>query len=164
MAKMKTASKLKIDGLPVKNLAKPITLEITEQDCKRGNVREPGSCAAALAAIHGVPNCTEARVHLGRVYLKIGTRHWLRGKTTGALRTEIAAFDKGGNFEPGSYTIAPLSGSELKALKHSGGRNAHKKSTKKRGSVHFVKGVRSSGHCEYTRIATRKKGLMASPK
>lgn len=153
------AAKMKIDGLPVKNLTRPITLEISEQDCKRGNQREPGSCAAALALIREYPNCTEARVHLGRVFLKIGNRHWLRGKTTGALRTEIAAFDKGGTFDPGTYKINPLPPSELRDLLHSGGaksKSAKKGKKAKTRVMHFTRGVRGNAHGEYRRAKNGK--------
>lgn len=151
------AAKMKIDGLPVKNLTRPITLEITEQDCAKGNARQPGSCAAALAIVREYPNCTGAKVHLGRVFIKIGNRHWLRGKTTGALRTEIAAFDKGGNFDPGSYRILPLSPSELADNRHSGGKNAHGKSKTKKRTLHFTKNVRGNAHIEYSLSTGKKK-------
>lgn len=143
------AAKMKIDGLPVKNLTRPITLEITEQDCAKGNARAPNSCAAALAIVREYPNCTGALVHLGRVFIKIGNRHWLRGKTTGALRTEITAFDKGGNFDPGSYRILPLSPSEVEANRHSGGRKPGKSNKPKR-TLHFTKNVRGNAHIEYS--------------
>src|SRR6266851_5364280 len=90
-----------IDGLPVRNLKHKIRLVISDEDCKKGNKKKPEACAAALAATRQVPNCSEARIHVGRVFLKLKNKkgsYWLRGKTTGALRTEIATFDRGGTF------------------------------------------------------------------
>lgn len=163
MSKVKSAN-MKIDGLPVKNLTKPITLEISEQDCQRGNAKQPGSCAAALAIVREYPNCTEAKVHLGRVFIRIGQRHWLRGKTSGALRTEIAAFDKGGNFDPGSYRILPLCPSELDNLKHSGSKSKPAKKGKSavKRHLHFTKNVRGNAHMEYSRRKAAKKAAKAA--
>lgn len=148
-----------IDGLKVRNLTKQIKLVISEQDCKRGNTKAPNSCAAALAAVRQVPNCSEARVHIGRVYLRVRANegraeYWLRGKTPNALRTEIATFDRGGSFEPGVYTINPLSPSETPT----GGRKGAKpKFAKGRKGFHrtpgrtlrLLKNIRGGGRSEY---------------
>lgn len=148
-----------IDGLKVRNLTKQIKLVISEQDCKRGNSKAPNSCAAALAAVRQVPNCSEARVHIGRVYLRVKAsnsraEYWLRGKTPGALRTEIATFDRGGSFEPGVYSINPLSPSQQPAGK---GRGTPPKFGRGRKGKHRVAGrvlkvlknIRGGGRAEY---------------
>src|SRR6266446_610089 len=112
-----------IDGLPVRNLKHKIRLIISDEDCKKGNKKAPAACAAALAATRQVPNCSEARIHVGRVFLKLKNKkqaYWLRGKTTAALRTEIATFDRGGTFEPGIYDINPLTKSEMPFGKRKG--------------------------------------------
>jgi hypothetical protein len=140
-----------IDGLPVKNLTKSIKLEISAADCTRGKAKMPNSCAAALAAVRQVPNCAEARVHLNRIYLRVG-KIWWRGKVPNALRTEIAAFDKGGKFSPGSFMINPLSPSERPEGERTGG--VDKVDHGKRGKVprhlpHHLVGVRGGAREEY---------------
>ncbi len=145
-----------IEGLPVRNLKHKIRLTISDEDCKKGAKKAPGSCAAALAATRQIPHCHEARIHIGRVFLKMGNGnrklYWLRGKTTGALRTEIATFDRGGTFEPGIYDINPLSASELptgKRVGHHPPRLGHGRPGKHRRSPKVLRDVRGSGRKEY---------------
>ena len=144
-----------IDGLPVRNLKHKIRLVISDEDCKKGNKKAPQACAAALAATRQVPNCSEARIHIGRVFLKMGNGdkklYWLRGKTTGALRTEIATFDRGGTFEPGIYDINPLSESELPTGKARGPtpKLGHGRPGKHRRSPKVLRDVRGGGRSEY---------------
>ena len=102
---------MKIDGLPVKDALKKLTIEITPTDCKMGSKKQPTGCAAAIAIVRQVPSCTMARVHLGRTYVNLGKK-WLRFVTPQALRAEIIAFDRGGTFDPGEYTLVPLSKGE----------------------------------------------------
>src|SRR5258705_9625892 len=150
---------MKIDGLPVRNLTKKIKLVISEQDCKRGNTKTPNSCAAALAAVRQVPGCTEARIHIGRVFLRVKDKvtkkeYWLRARTPGALRTEIATFDRGGTFEPGVYDINPLPPSDRATGRIQGSAPMFKKGRKgfKRipaKKIKFLRNVRWNGHREY---------------
>jgi hypothetical protein len=142
-----------IDGLPVKNMTKPIKLTITAADCKRGKSKLPNSCAAALAAARQVPNCAEARIHLNRAYLRIG-KVWWRGKIPNALRTEIAAFDKGGEFSPGEYMVMPLSPSERPDGKRMGSEehaivHGNRGKAKNKARPHHLVGVRESAREEY---------------
>lgn len=143
-----------IDGLPIRNLRTRIKLVITKQDCTRGAKKAPNACAAALAAVRQVPHCSEARVHINRVFLRIkdeaGKEYWLRGKAPASLRTEIATFDRGGSFDPGVYDINPLSPSEAPTG------SAHSKASFKRGRLgyqrakpHILNGVRGSASSEY---------------
>jgi len=147
-----------IDGLPVRNLKHKIRLIISDEDCKKGNKKVPGACAAALAATRQVPNCSEARIHVGRVFLKLKNKkqvYWLRGKTTGALRTEIATFDRGGTFEPGVYDINPLTKSERPTGKARGTKPklGHGRPGKHRRSAKILHNVRGSGRKEYNHKA-----------
>lgn len=148
-----------IDGLKVRNLTKQIKLVISEQDCKRGNTKTPNSGAAALAAVRQVPNCSEARIHIGRIYLRVKAdnsraEYWLRGKTPNALRTEIATFDRGGSFEPGVYSINPLSPSERPDGRSSGGKPKLGRGRKGKHrtpghTLRLLKNIRGSAHSEY---------------
>ncbi len=141
-----------IGGLPVKNITKPILLSVSPTDCKLGNKKAPGSCAAALAAVRQIPNCVEARIHIGRVFFLVNDgnkKYWLRGKTPNALRTEIATFDRGGTFEPGEFKINPLSASELAdhhPVSHKPVKNKKPNSKKLPTILH---NVRTNAHSEY---------------
>lgn len=149
-----TARATKIDGLPVRNLTKPLRLVISEEDCRRGNSKTPSSCAAALAACR-LPKITEARIHIGRIFLNVANKYWLRGKTPAALRTEIVSFDRGGKFEPGEYNIRPLSPSET-TDNHSKGHKPVKRGGPKR-HLKVLKSIRGGAHSEYAYKGPKKK-------
>ena len=138
---------MKIDGLPVVNLKKKIKLVISKGDCAGASKKAPEACAAAKAAIRQIPNCTEARVHINRVYLKIG-KTWHRGMAPNSLRSEIVAFDRGGSFAPGIYAISTLPPSQASG-------SAHSLDAPKRGNPnnkrpqHYTLDVRANAHREY---------------
>lgn len=140
----------KINGKPVVNAKRRVTLHISAKDTVAGAVKDPGACAAARAAIREVPNCTAARIHLGRAYI-FQKDKWLRYKTTDALRSEIIAFDRGGRFAPGSYDLRPLSPSDMapkvKNFISSDTNRATPGSplSKNPRKLHVVKGVRRRG-------------------
>jgi hypothetical protein len=141
-----------IGGKPVMDAKRGITLHISAADTKAGANKNPGACAAALAAMKGIPNCTAARVHLGRAYIfDEKKKHWLRFKTPEALRSEIIAFDRGGQFEPGDYMLKPLAPSDLIPKKKKTfvssdvNRSNGTTKTKNPRKLHVVKGVRERG-------------------
>ena len=143
-----------IDGLPVKNLTKKIKLVITKADCIKGKSKAPNACAAAVACTRQLPGCIEARVHVGRVYIKVreGRKEfWLRGKTPGGLRTEIATFDRGGRFEPGTYDINPLCPTDRANGRRQGHtpKVARSNGDNPRPKPKLLKGVRGDAREEY---------------
>ncbi len=157
MKRYKKRGLSQIEGLPVINLNKKIRFSITEQDCKLGKSKAPDACAGALA-LRRIPHCVEARVHIGRVFLKMkgknGKLHWLRGKTPGGLRTEIAAFDRGGTFEPGDYDVNPLSKSERPTGKRRGDvpKLKHGRKGFERLRPRVLTKVRGGGRSEYSHL------------
>lgn len=102
---------MEIAGLKVVDARKPLTIKITPHDVAKGNNKDPGGCAAALA-VKRTTKCMEARVHIGRTYIKTkteaGKEVWTRYYTPKALRTEIVAFDRGAAFDPGEYRLIPM--------------------------------------------------------
>lgn len=94
-----------IDGRPIIDARKSLTLHVTLNDIKSADLREPGNCAVARACRREL-KVAEARIHLGRVYIRQNKGNWQRYHTPRQLRTEIIAFDRGGSFEPGEYTLA----------------------------------------------------------
>jgi hypothetical protein len=95
-----------IDGMPLVDADKPVTIHITEVDCERGSKRDPRRCAAALALKRDTA-CDESRVHLACTYLRFGDK-WLRYATPPALKAEIISFDRGGGFYPGAFRLHPM--------------------------------------------------------
>lgn len=132
-----------IDGEPIVDGARKLTVHISSRDTKRGQTKSPASCAAALACKREVPKCTQARVHISRTYLKINGK-WVRYATPPALRSEIVAFDRGAPFAPGTYALAPLKASS-RVRKRQGSDKPKKRNGKKRRAYHMVSGVRHFG-------------------
>ena len=67
-----------IDGLPIINAKKAIVLEVTSNDITHADPKEPTDCAMARACRRGL-GAAEARVHLGRVYLRMRNgKQWVR--------------------------------------------------------------------------------------
>lgn len=136
---------MQIAGLKVVDATRPLPVKITDADIKKGNTKDPASCAAALACLRK-PACTEARVHIGRTYLKQGNK-WVRYQTPRSLRSEIIAFDRGGSFAPGDFVLKPLpSGSRLGHYTHvSKNKNNKRPRVAKKKSYHTVTGIREHG-------------------
>lgn len=135
----------KIGGLPVKDADKPVIITITNRDIKNGAIKAPSSCAAALAC-HRISKVEDARIHIGRSYLKIGGK-WIRYVTSKPLRTEIIAFDRGGEFAPGEYTLQAVpTGQRYEAMRNHGAKRSPHKAKKRIIAIrHQVTGVRPRG-------------------
>lgn len=133
-----------INGLPVVDAKRPLTLHITKRDISGGTSKAPEACAAARCIMRSVKNAEEARVHIGRTYIKVG-RKWLRFLTPNTLRTEIVAYDRKGNFEPSDHVMKPLP--VYQRGTHHGDESKRKPRDKrrKRKAYHMVKNVRTFG-------------------
>lgn len=123
----------------------PVVVHITKTDVRMGSLKEASACAAAKAICRQT-GCEEARVNIARTYIKKDGK-WHRYATPPALRDEIIAFDRGGNFEPGDYTLTPV-----QPISRLGSRdrreymqeyNAKPNRNRKAVHRHIVKGVRS---------------------
>lgn len=140
---MANKRRMKIDGLPVLDATKKVVISIGNSDIKNGNSKDPAGCAAARACVRQLQGVEQARVHLGRIYLKIGKR-WLRYQTPDAIRSEVIAFDRGGSFEPGDYVIAPMCLAHRSTDRHlNKNRPAGKKRKGESLPYHTVTGVRA---------------------
>ena len=131
---MKT--RMQIEGLPVKDARKSVILQITTSDVKRGRVKSPENCAAAIACKRQL-GASEAHVHKSRTYLRFNG-HWVRYLTPASLQAEIVAFDRGGKFEPGEHRLTKMQPSRAWGKKRGPGTS---KSKKKQG-YHVVKNIR----------------------
>lgn len=139
---------MKINGLPVTDADKKVKLHILAADVTKGNTKDPGACAAARACIREL-GAKAARVHIGRTYVQFDKK-WVRFNTGGALRGEIIAFDRGGKFEPGEYTLTPIPpGEKARRGKRQGGPDKtsreSRRHVRKRAKPHVVTGIRAHG-------------------
>lgn len=146
-----------INGTTVVDATHKIVLEISPADIKKGNNKDPGACAAAQACVRQIPGVEAARVHIARTYLKVknkesGRAQWVRFRTPPPLRNEIIAFDRGGKFAPGAYTLEKIQETAKIGLKRKryDGKNAskgkrHGKPQGKRSAPHRVTDIRARG-------------------
>jgi len=135
---------LQIDGLPVLNATEPLLLKVTGRDVAKATLKQPNECAVARACARQF-HVKEARVHLGRIYLRTNETNWVRYMTPKPLRDEIIAFDRGGAFEPGEYTIGAVDKWRRdRAGRTQGGKSTPKakRSGKRRRAPHVVQNVR----------------------
>jgi hypothetical protein len=131
---------MKFKGLPVFDATEPMLFSVTKRDISRGGIKEPGSCAIALACKREC-HSKDVRIHLTYSYI-LETDHWVRYRTPGCISREIIAFDRGGTFEPGEYTLlVPFKSDRV------GFRTFHKKIYNKRIApkkvIHFTANVRT---------------------
>jgi hypothetical protein len=132
---------MKIDGLRVVDAVRPLDVEIKEMDCRKGQVKDPGACAAARAIIRKL-HVSQARVHLGRTYVKRG-QHWIRYMTPASLGREITAFDRGADFEPGTYRFSAPPKTARLGYRMEGGEKSKKGG--RRAVMHLTTNVRAHG-------------------
>ena len=158
---------MKIGGIEVRDAKGPLEILVTPTDIKRGDTKNPSGCAVAVACkrqLHAV----DVRVHLSRVYVKLKRKdekmEWVRYVTPESMRSEIIAFDRGGQFEPGTHTLGEAMSQskwqkehrhKLKSVKPSIRLGRNVKKIKLQGSVlqrapkhhtyHAVAGVRARG-------------------
>jgi hypothetical protein len=132
-----------IDGKPVGNAARPLRLNITPDDIKKGKPLEPNACAIARAVLREVPGATDVMTHLDCVYI-CRNKNWLRYKTPEYARREITAFDRGGWFAPGEVVLKAVPTSTLvRKVKHIRNGGAGTRGPK-RPTPHYTIGVREA--------------------
>lgn len=135
---------MKINGKKVVNAKRPLNLEITEGDVSKGNVKDPTGCAAARACVRQL-NAKSARVHISTTYVEFENK-WVRYRTPASLRTEIVSFDRGKQFEPGTYHVRPLQPSHQANGKRMGSNKPKTRPSKPRAKYHQTTGIRASAH------------------
>jgi hypothetical protein len=132
-----------IDGLPVVDAKKPVTIKIGQPDILKGNTRDPAACAAAVACKR-IMHAKKARVHLGRTYVLMGKK-WLRFMTPMSLRTEIVSFDRGAKFAAGTYVLSPPQPSMRMGKRTGSDKDKRKGGAKRRAPHHILTGLRAHG-------------------
>ena len=94
-----------MDGLPVIDAKKSLRLEVMRDDIRTASKKAPNCCAVAKACTRAM-GVKAVKVHISRLYLNTDNKAWTRYIVSGAMRSEIIAFDRGGKFMPGTYTIS----------------------------------------------------------
>ena len=93
------------EGLPLVDANEPLIISIEPKDISGAKKNSPENCAAARAIERELK--TEARVFIGRIYVK-KNKQWVRFLTPIGIAREITSFDRGSSFEPGEFVINPL--------------------------------------------------------
>jgi hypothetical protein len=115
-----------IDGLPVIDATAPIILKVQSRDIKGSNTKTPDQCAIARACRRQL-HVKEARIHLSRMYLRTNDTNWVRYIVPKSARSEIIAFDRGGNFEPSEFKFDKVTPSQIIGQKRSKGKRINEK-------------------------------------
>lgn len=103
---MSNSGKHKFDGLPVIDAKHPIKIIVNRNDVDKANNKNPADCALARACRRNL-DVPEVRIHLSRAYVRANKGNWTRYVVPATARTEIIAFDRGGKFEVGEFTLLP---------------------------------------------------------
>lgn len=136
-----------IDGLPIIDAKRSLTLRVTAGDIKGADLKDPADCVVARACRRDL-RAKEVRVHLARVYVRTNAGSWQRFVAPKAMRTEIIAFDRGGSFEPQDFVLkTPSEAKQAKGTRQGGkSRHSHARNNpnrKLRKSPVIVKNVRT---------------------
>ena len=137
---------LKINGLKVTDATKSIILHVTQRDIANAKKKDQAECAAAVACRRQL-GASEVRVHLGRTYVRFNGE-WKRYITSYALRDELIAFDRGGEFMAGDYTLVRMQPSrqwERKYRKNLKNRRVRKQLITRQPRRHVAANVRPVG-------------------
>lgn len=136
----------KIDGIPVKDALRAITLEIDRKDISSADRKKPETCVAAAACHAHLGKVKDVRVHLSRIFiLREKAEFWERYETPKALRAEIIAFDRGGRFMPGTFELRPpVSYRRKGGAKKTAGDRGKAASNRAKALRHMTIGVRDN--------------------
>lgn len=129
---------MRFKGLPVIDARKDLEIEIEKVDISNSKKKDPNNCAAARA-IKRELKCKEVAVFSSKTYVKDGD-HYVRYTTPEAITREIISFDRGSEFEPGSYKLRRPSPTARLGVARSPSSN-HSKTGKKR-TTHITTNIR----------------------
>jgi len=137
-----------IDGKPIIDATKPVTLEINANDIAKADRKEPLDCAVARACRREL-HAKKVRVHLTRIYIMYNDGSWRRYMTPPSMRSDIIGFDRGGTFPPGIFVLRPPVGTRKTTGKRKGNAPKHTQARnnpnrKKRVKYHLTEDVRST--------------------
>ena len=129
-----------IDGKPVIDGKRPLSFTVTGGDIKGADRKRPENCVIARACRREL-KAEEVRVHLSRTYVRTNEGNWQRYITPKDLRSELIAYDRGGSFASGEYTLpAPQPSKQLG--KKRGGKKFVRRGNKRK-KPHVVTDIRT---------------------
>lgn len=135
---------MKISGRDVVDATEPIQVTINKRDITLGKKKNAHGCAAAIALCRE-HHADEAVVHFSRAYVRRGNT-WYRYRVPQMLRSEVVAFDRGGEFQPGDYLLKAIEPAHKlnsrKRRNSSKGGSTPKTGNRPRGPYHVVSGTR----------------------
>jgi len=119
----------RVAGVTCVDATKDIILELLPKDINKAKRKSNSECSLAIACRRQLGH--EARIHLTKVYISRNgggkIELWDRYIVPLRLRTEIVAFDRGGEMQPGEYTLkAPIGFNRI------GARNGRQEAYRKR--------------------------------
>ena len=138
---------MKINGVEVQDANKPLTITVSKTDVRTGARKNANTCAMANAVCRQT-GAAAARIHFSRAYVKVGKK-WMRYSVPPALRNEVLAFDRGGEFAAGKYHLDPVQATcrldrpSAERWKPDYNKTRKSKPGKKRRPYHVVSGVRA---------------------
>ncbi len=127
-----------INGLPVIDAKRPLTITVKRLDIARAQPLEPDRCAMARACYREL-RCLEVRVFRTRCYIRTNDHNWVRYITPSSLRDETIAFDRGGRMEPGEHRLGVPTGSNALGSQRRGGHTT----SQHKGRNHMLTNVRA---------------------
>lgn len=130
---------MKFNGLPVKDATKSLEIEIEKIDVVGSRKKDPNNCAAARA-LKREYKCKEVAVFSSKTYIKEGD-HYVRYITPEAITREIISFDRGSEFEPGSYKLRKPSRTEKLGAERTPSNNKSSSGTKRK--QHMTTNIRN---------------------
>jgi hypothetical protein len=130
---------------PVFDADGPLEIQISAADCSAGKNKDPSKCAAALAVKRAIPAALSVRVHISRTYVEFKDK-WLKYRTPEGLRTEMVAFDRGGEFTPGKFRLQEIQDvHKIGAPRRKDPRKRHDRPKTKRAKPHHTTNIRTHG-------------------
>jgi hypothetical protein len=123
----------------VKDADTAVAVEVTASDNRQGATKDPEDCAMARACKreYGLDGVI---ISLSKAYLVKGDTA-IRYEVPPSLRSEVVSFDRNKTFEPGVYSLSPVS-AEHRFGKNLGGPHKAKNPARKGFTRHITTNVR----------------------
>lgn len=101
-----------MNDVTVEDGPKNLVIEVTRDDVKKSIKNDPKHCAVAIA-VERIFKADEVRIHKTVAYVKKG-QSWRRYIVPPAIYRETVSFDRGAQFETGTYYLrAPHESEQL---------------------------------------------------
>jgi hypothetical protein len=134
----------RVNGKDCIDATSNLTINVASIDNQLASRKDENNCVIARACMKKTG--LDAEVRISRLYLKSPFQDvWTRYHIKNALRSEIIAFDRGGDISPGNYTIYKPSKDMLLGSTHTGGPKKVKQNPSRQSVPRQLQGVRKHG-------------------